>query len=64
MTNITLMRMPQVEAAIGYKRSKIYQMVKDAEFPAPVKLGPRSVAWRSDEVAEWIESRPRVFSEK
>ena len=59
----TLLRIHQVEIAIGLKKSKIYQMVKDREFPAPVQLGAKSVAWRSDDVAAWIESRPKVSRE-
>lgn len=31
----------------------------EADFPKPVKVG-KSIAWRSDEVDEWIESRPRA----
>lgn len=55
-----LMRLPEVEDSIGYKKSKIYQMIDKGEFPAPVKLGSRSRAWKEEEVQEWIDERPRV----
>lgn len=42
-------------------KSTLYRLVKAGEFPEPVSLGGgRSVAWRADEVAHWIENRPRV----
>lgn len=49
-----IMRLPDVEAATGKKKSAIY---KDPTFPQPVKLGPRASGWLTSEVAAWIESR-------
>lgn len=60
MTETILLRMPQVEAATGLKKSALYQRIKEGSFPTAVRLGPKSVAWRSDEVSQWVESRPRV----
>lgn len=57
---IRLLRLPQVEERTGCKKSKIYADIKDGRFPAPVRLGPKSVAWRSDEIAHWINNRPRA----
>lgn len=28
-------------------------------FPRPIVIAGRSVAWREDEVAAWVDSRPR-----
>jgi len=33
-------------------RSSFYAGIKDGRFPKPVKLGPRTVAWRVDEIRE------------
>lgn len=60
MTETILLRMPQVENVTGLKKSALYQRIKEGTFPAAVRLGPKSVAWRSDEVSQWVESRPRV----
>ena len=38
-----LLRLPEVEAVVGVKKSKIYSLVQEGQFPAPVRLGPRSV---------------------
>jgi predicted DNA-binding transcriptional regulator AlpA len=32
---------------------------KESDFPRPVRIGPRAVCWREDEVLAWVESRPR-----
>lgn len=60
--NVTLLRLSQLEPTIGIKKSKIYAMIAAGKFPAPVRLGPKSVAWRSDEVQAWIEGLPRTRS--
>jgi len=44
------------------KKSTIYQRIKEGRFPVAVRLGSRSVAWKSEEIQEWKESRPRVKS--
>lgn len=56
----TLLRLPLVESTCGLKKSSIYARIKEGKFPAPVQLGPKSVAWRSDEISQWVDSRPRV----
>lgn len=52
-----MMRMPEVQAAVGLGKSTIYSMVKAGEFPAPVKLGARAVAWPSHLVNQWLADR-------
>lgn len=37
--------------------STLYELIAAGEFPRPVKISARSVAWRESEVDEWIESR-------
>ena len=52
-----LIRRPEVEARTGLSRSTLYDWMKRGEFPQPVKLGARLVAWREHDVAAWLESR-------
>lgn len=54
---IMLIRLPQVKALTGLSRSGIYRLVAAGDFPAPVKLGERSVAWSEEEVAAWCQAR-------
>jgi prophage regulatory protein len=53
----TLLRRPAVEARTGLSRSTLYDWMKRGEFPHPVKLGSRLVAWRESDVAVWLDSR-------
>lgn len=41
----------------GLSRSTIYSWITAGRFPAPVKLGPRSVAWVKEEIEAWVNSR-------
>ncbi len=52
-----LLRRPEVEARTGLSRSTLYDWMKRDEFPQPVKLGTRLVAWRESDVNAWLESR-------
>lgn len=61
---VMLLRLAQVEKATGLKKSSIYEKIKTGGFPAAVRLGSRSVAWRSDEIQNWIEERPRARQEE
>ncbi|MGI9568248.1 MAG: AlpA family transcriptional regulator [Desulfobulbia bacterium] len=57
--HIKLLRLPQVVEKIGLKRSQIYLLMGEGRFPKPLRLGPRAVAWRLDEIDEWIRQLPR-----
>lgn len=59
-----LLRLPAVEDATGLKKSAIYQRLREGRFPQPVRLGAKAVAWRSEEVQQWIDSRPRVEAQE
>ena len=52
-----ILRLPQVINATGLPRSSLYAKIAEGEFPAPIKLGQRSVGWSAAEVEAWIDSR-------
>jgi prophage regulatory protein len=55
------MKLPRVMEITTLSRSTIYSWIKAGSFPAPVKLGPRSVTWLKEEVDNWPpESRKRA----
>ena len=58
--SIRLLRLHDVIAAIGMKRSWIYQKTKDGEFPKPIKLGERAVAWRESDISDWLATREAI----
>lgn len=45
-----LLRLPQVLARVPVSRSAWWSGVKAGKFPPPVKLGPRTTAWRESEI--------------
>jgi predicted DNA-binding transcriptional regulator AlpA len=47
------------EKGIDYCRDHLRRKVKAGEFPKPVALSDRRIAWREEEVDEWLASRPR-----
>lgn len=52
-----LLRRPEVESVTGLGRSTLYDWMSRGEFPQPVKLGTRLVAWRQSDIEQWLESR-------
>lgn len=53
---ISLLPLPKVEARVGIKKSKIYELIHSGNFPQPVRLGRRNVRWRSDDIQNWIDA--------
>ncbi|MDD2464116.1 MAG: AlpA family transcriptional regulator [Desulfobulbus sp.] len=60
----SLLRLPEVETIVGLKKSKLYTLIQEGGFPPPVKLGTRSVRWKSSSVYAWIESLPIANAEE
>ena len=60
MADISFLRRPQVAEKVGLSVPTIERMVAKGEFPLPFQLGANSVGWRSDEVEEWLLTRPRA----
>jgi prophage regulatory protein len=52
------LRMPSVMQLTGLGRSTIYRLMAQQQFPCPVRVGVRAVAWRRSELAQWSETRP------
>ena len=45
-----------VEPIIPVSRSSWYNGCKSGKYPAPVQLGPRTSAWRADDIRRLIAS--------
>ena len=48
--DLVLLKRKSVEAITGYSRSTIYQKISEGEFPPPVAIGSKSVAWPKSEI--------------
>lgn len=51
------MRLPEVTAICGLSVSSIYDRMRRGDFPKPVPLAGKSVAWLSSEIRQWMQSR-------
>jgi predicted DNA-binding transcriptional regulator AlpA len=51
-----IMRRAEVERETGLSRSTIYGRIKAGTFPPPVRLGARSVGWRSADIEAFLAS--------
>lgn len=51
------LKLPKVSSITGRSRSKIYADIKAHTFPAPVRLGTRSVAWVDHEINSWVQAK-------
>jgi prophage regulatory protein len=48
-------RTPAIPALIPVAKSTWWQGVKEGRFPKPVKLGPKTTAWRVEDIRALIE---------
>jgi len=55
----SLVKLPQVLSRVPVSRSGWYAGVREGRYPQPVKLGRRSVFWRSSEIDTLIQSLSR-----
>ena len=51
-----LLRLPEVMARVGMKRSAIYQRMSEGRFPKSRSLGPKCAVWVEAEINDWIQS--------
>ena len=54
-----LMKLPAVKEATAKSRSTIYSEIAAGRFPKPIKIGPRSIAWREDTIRAHIDAQER-----
>lgn len=52
------LRRPAVEQITGLSRTTIYKLMSAGQFPRPVKITGKAVAWPESAIAEWLASRP------
>ena len=48
-----LLRLPEVMARVGLKRSSIYQRMSEGRFPKSRSLGPKCAVWVEVEIEAW-----------
>jgi prophage regulatory protein len=51
------LRLPRVKDRVGLGRSSIYALIGNGEFPRPISLGGRAVAWLESDIDGWIQTK-------
>ena len=59
-----IIRPRDLMAMLSVSRHGLSRMVADEGLPPPIQLGPRSVGFLKDEVANWLESRKAQRSQE
>lgn len=54
-----LLRLPDVEALAGIKKSTIYQLMREGKFPSCVRISRRLSVWPESAVLTWVNQRIR-----
>ncbi len=54
-----LLRLPDVEALVGIKKSTIYQLMREGKFPTCVRISRRLSVWPESAVLTWVNARIR-----
>ena len=54
---IRILRLAQVIERTGLKKTKIYELQSEAQFPMRVKITARAVGWIEQEVQAWLSGR-------
>ena len=57
------LRRQAVEDLTGLSRSTIYRLMSIGEFPRPVRLTEKAVAWPESVIAKWLASRHTIAAE-
>lgn len=55
--SITFMRIRQVAATTGLSKSSVYDLIKNSDFPRPVKISEHRSGWVKAEVIAWSKKR-------
>lgn len=50
---ISFVKLAQVRTETQKSASAIHRDVRNGTFPAPVKIGPRAVAWTRESIEQW-----------
>ena len=56
-SELKLLRLPRVLERIGLSRTETYRRMALGQFPKPVSIGPRAVAWPSELIDRWVSER-------
>ena len=56
-----LLRDKHFAALLSISRSYLWRLVKQGKIPAPIKLGPKTTVWKSEDAIKVIKNPERYF---
>jgi prophage regulatory protein len=60
-----LLRLPEVAKLVKKSRATIYTDMKRGDFPKPISIGRRAMAWKQSDIDVWLNTRlQREYPEK
>jgi prophage regulatory protein len=54
--DLGLMREAELLRLVAVGKTSLDRWIDEGKFPEPIKIGPRSVAWRVGDVRRWLEA--------
>jgi predicted DNA-binding transcriptional regulator AlpA len=58
-----LLNIRETLARIGNpSRTTLWRWCRSKQFPSPLQIGPRRIAWSEKAVLAWVRSRPLVIT--
>ena len=61
LEELRIVRRHEVSKLTGLAKATIYKKVADGSFPAPIRLGARSVGWHLSDIVGWQHSPQRQW---
>ena len=58
LTDSAFARQDVLLTILPFSASQLWRLVREDQFPKPVKLSERVTAWRVRDVRQWLASRP------
>lgn len=55
--DVIFLRLPEVKEVTGLSKSSLYALIRAHSFPAPIRLGPRAVAWVKSDIKTWASQK-------
>lgn len=55
-----LLSLKTVMQKTSLSRTTIWRLVRDRVFPSAVQVSPNRIAWRTQDVDDWLSSRPTL----
>ena len=59
-TLINALSLTQVQQRTSLSKTTIYRLISKGQFPKPIKITTRRVAWPESNINEWLANRPNA----